>query len=37
VSSATSFAAGDVLEIDGPSSADATLANISITIAASRP
>lgn len=31
-SSSTSFAAGDILEIQGPSSADATLANIGITL-----
>jgi hypothetical protein len=30
--SAATFAAGDILEIDGPSSADATLANMGITL-----
>lgn len=32
LATATSFAIGDILEIDGPSVADATLANIGITL-----
>lgn len=33
----TSFAVGDILEVDGAATADGTLANIAITILASRP
>lgn len=34
--SSITFAAGDVIEVDGPSTADATLANINIDLAGSR-
>jgi methionine aminopeptidase len=33
VGSTTAFAAGDVITIDGPATADGTLADIAITIA----
>jgi hypothetical protein len=37
VASAVSFAAGDILELDAPATADSTLANIAFTLAATRP
>jgi hypothetical protein len=36
VTTAVTFVVGDVLEVDAPSSADTTLANVSITICATR-
>lgn len=37
VTASTSFAAGDILSLTGPATADATLANIAVTLAGTRP
>lgn len=37
VTSSTSFAPGDILSLAGPATADATLANIAVTLAGTRP